>query len=109
MSQELPATLSTVRTEFATFFERVKVLYNHKFVKNETDYKVKNIRKYADLLWEAGHIGEFTKTEIDDAINHFSCLLPGKMKRDDPYLEYLDAWISLAISDLNQEIGDCIR
>ena len=109
MSQELPATLSTVRTEFATFFERVMVLYNLKFARQETDHTVKNVRKYADLLWEAGHISEYTKTEIDDSINYFSCLLPGKMKRDDPYLEYLDAWISLAISDINAEIGEMIH
>ena len=109
MSKELPATLSSVRMEFATFFERVMVLYNLKFAKEETDHKVKDIRKYADELWEAGHISEYTKTEIDDSINHFSCLLPGKMKKDDPYLEYLDAWVSLAIMDINSEIGDCIH
>ena len=109
MSKELPATLSSVRMEFATFFKRVMVLYNLKFVKEETDHKVKDARKYSEELWEAGHIGEYTKTEIDDAINYFSLLLPGKTKRDDPYLEYLDAWISLAISDINAEIGEIIH
>ena len=109
MSKELPATPSSVRTGFATFFERVMVLYNLTFLKEEKDHKVQNVRKYSEELWNAGHISEYIKSEIDDAIENFACLLPGKTKRDDPHLEYLDAWVSLAISDINSEIGELVH
>ena len=69
MSKELPATLSSVRTGFATFFERVMVLYNLTFLKEEKDHKVQNVRKYSEELWDAGHISEYIKSEIDDAID----------------------------------------
>ena len=67
------------------FIKKSLFEYNIKFAKEETDHKVDSTRKYANELWKVGHIGEYTKTEIDDAINYFSLLLPGKMKRDDPH------------------------
>ena len=109
MSKELPATIGSVRTEFATFFKRVMVLYNLKFAKEETDHKVNDTRKYLDELWEAGHISEYIKSEIEEAIKLFSLLLPSQLKRGHTDLEYLEAWITLAISDINAEIGEMIH
>lgn len=109
MSKKLPATLSTLRTEFATFFDRVMVLYNLSFTKEEKDHRVEDVKRFADELFNADKISEYIKTVIDDAIENFALLLPGKRKRDDPYLEYLDAWISLSIDDINSEIGELIH
>lgn len=102
-------SLSFVRREFGTFFDRVRVLYNLTFVKEEKDHRVEDVKRFADELFTADKISEYIKTVIDDAIENFALLLPGKMKRDDPYIEYLDAWVSLSISDINSEIGELIH
>ena len=106
--QETP-TISYVRTEFGIFFERVMVLYNLTFFKEEKDHRVEDVKRFTIELFEADKISEYIKSVIDDAIENFSSLLPGKRKRDDPYLEYLDVWVSLAISDINSEIGELIH
>ena len=109
MSKQITSTLSYVRREFGTFFDRVRVLYNLSFNKEEENHKVEDAKRFATELFEADKISEYVKTVIDDAIENFASLLPGKRKRDDPYIEYLDAWISLSISDINSEIGELIR
>ena len=102
-------TVSFVRTQFSIFFERVMVLYNLSFVKEEKAHKVEDVKRFATELFDADRISEYVKNLIDEAIQYFSSLLPGKRKRDDPYLEYLDAWVSLSISDINSEIGELIH
>lgn len=102
-------TISSVRSQFSTFFNRVMVLYNLSFQKEETSHKVDDVKKFAEELFAADRISEYIKSEIDEAIDRFASVLPGKMKRDNPYLEYLDAWLSLSISDLNAEIGELIH
>ena len=102
-------SVSYMRRQFGTFFERVMVLYNLSFNKEEESHKAEDVKRFAKKLFEADRISEYIKTVIDDAIENFALLLPGKMKRDDPYLEYLDAWVSLSISDINSEIGELIH
>ena len=109
LKEENTPTVSSVRTQFSTFFERVMVLYNQVFFKEEKDHRVEDVKRFAIELFEADKISEYIKSVIDDAIENFASLLPGKRKRDDPYLEYLDAWVSLAISDINSEIGELIH
>ena len=109
MSKRLPATLSSVRTEFATFFERVMVLYNLTFRKEEKDHKVDDVKRFTLELYEAGSISDYIKETIDDTIEKFALLLPGQTKKRCVDLEYLDAYISLNISDINSEIGELIH
>ena len=106
--QETP-TISYGRAEFGIFFERVMVLYNLTFFKEEKSHRVEDVKRFATELFKADKISEYIKSVIDDAIENFASLLPGKRKRDDPYLEYLDAWISLSIDDINSEIGELIH
>ena len=105
---ELPS-VSFMRSQFGTFFDRVRVLYNILFVKEEKSHKAKDIKRFAEELFAADRISEYVKSEIDEAIDLFTSVLPGKMKRGDPYLEYLDAWLSLSIGDINAEIGELIH
>ena len=109
MSKRLPATLSSVRTEFAAFFQRVMVLYNLKFFKEVQDHKVEDVKRFTLELYDAGSISDYIKELIDDTIEKFTLLLPGQIKKGIVDLDYLDAHISLAISDINAEIGDCIH
>ena len=109
MSKRLPATLSSVRTEFATFFERVMVLYNLSFFKEEKDHKVEDVKRFTIELHEAGRINDYIKELIDESISDFALLLPGQVKKRGIDLDFLDAKISLAISDLNAEIGELIH
>ena len=85
------------------------VLYNLTFFKEEKSHRVEDAKRFSVELFEADKISEYIKSVIDDAIENFALLLPGKRKRDDPYLEYLDAWVSLAIGDINSEIGELIH
>ena len=109
MSKRLPATLSSVRTEFATFFQRVMVLYNLKFFREEKDHRVEDVKRFALELYDAGSISDYIKDLIDDTIEKFALLLPGQIKKRGVDLDYLDAHISLAISDINAEIGEMIH
>ena len=45
---ELPVTVSSVSHEFGTFFDRVRVLYNLAFFKEEKGYKAEAVKKYPD-------------------------------------------------------------
>ena len=108
-SQKLRPTVSSVRTQFATFFERVMVLYNLRFFKEEKDHKVEDVKRFALELYEAGAISEYIKENIDDTIEKFTLLLPGQMKKRFVDLEYLEAYTSLNIGDINSEIGELVH
>lgn len=109
MSNQSKNSISYVRREFALFFERVMVLYNLRFNKEEKDHKVEDVKRFASELYDTGYISDFIKTYIDDTIEMFALLLPGQAKKRGVDLDYLDACISLNISDINSEIGELIH
>ena len=102
-------SVSTVRRNYSTFFQRVMVLYNLSFAKEETDHKVEDVKRFTIELHEAGRISDYIKEIIDESIANFRLLLPGQMQKGIVDLEYLDANISLAISEINAEIGELIH
>ena len=102
-------SVSSVRTSYSTFFDRVRVLYNLSFIKEEKDHKVEDVKRFAIELHEAGRISDYIKELIDESIADFTLLLPGQAKKRSIDLDFLDAKISLAISDLNAEIGELIH
>ncbi len=106
---ELPVTVSSVRHEFGTFFDRVRLLYNLAFFKEEKDHKVDDVKRFTVELYEAGRISDYIKTVVDESIANFALLLPGQIEMGAAILGYLDASISLAISDINAEIGELIH
>ena len=108
-SRKLPATISSVRTSFALFFERVMVLYNLTFQKEEKDHKVEDVKRFTLELYQSGHISDYIKETIDDTVEKFALLLPGQIKKRYVDLDYLDAFISLNIDDINSEIGELIH
>ena len=97
---------SIVRHHFGFFFERVRWLYNLSFLKEEKSSKVKDVNRYADELFKANRISEYIHSIIGEAIQKFTLLLPGNLKKMAPNLEYLDQWISTSISDINLEISE---
>ena len=101
--------VSIVRRQYSTFFERVMVLYNLVFFKEEKDHKVEDVKKFTVELYEAGRISDYIKETIDESVANFALLLPGQIKRGIVDLDYLDANISLAISEINAEIGKLIH
>ena len=101
---EIPS-VSSVRTSYSAFFEKVMVLYNLAFFKEEEDHKIENVKKFAIELHEAGRISDYIKEVIEESIADFALLLPGQLKTEG-VLDYLNAKISLAISDINAEIGE---
>ena len=109
LEQNEMLSVSSVRTSYSTFFERVMVLYNLTFFKEEKDNKVEDVKRFAIELHEAGRISDYIKEIIDESIANFALLLPGQIKRGIVDLDYLDANISLAISDINAEIGELIH
>ena len=108
-NQQSKASVSYVRTQFALFFQRVMVLYNLRFSKEEKDHKVEDVKRFTIELYEADYISDYIKETIDDTIEMFSLLLPGQIKKRNVDLDYLDACISLNISDINSEIGELIH
>ena len=103
---ELPETVSSVRHKFGTFFDRVRWLYNLAFFKEEKSYKVKDVERYAEDLFQANRISEYVFLIIKEAIEKFPLLLPGNLKKMAPNLEQLDQWITISISDINSEINE---
>ena len=95
---------SIVRHDFGTFFDRVRVLYNLSFLKEEKSGKAKDANRYADELFQANRISEYIYSIIGEAIQKFALLLPGNLKKMAPNLEHLDQWITISICDINQEI-----
>ena len=104
---EFPDTVSSVRHEFGTFFDRVRVLYNLAFFKEEKGYRAEAVKKYADELFEANRISEYVHSIIGEAIQKFTLLSPVKLKEMNPTkLEQLSKWINISIYDINGEITD---
>ena len=104
---EHPISVSIVRHEFGTFFDRVRWLYNLAFFKEEKDYRAEAVKKYADELFEANRISDYIHSIIGEAIEKFTLLSPVKLKEMNPTkLEQLSKWINISISDINGEIND---
>ncbi len=104
---ELPVTVSSVRHEFGTFFDRVRVLYNLAFFKEEKGYRAEAVKKYADELFEANRISEYVHSIIVEAIQRSTLLSPDKLKEMNPdKLSMLSQWINISISDINGEINE---
>jgi len=104
---DLPVTVSSVRHQFGTFFDRVGLLYNLSFFKEEKGYRAEVVKKYADELFEANRISDYIHSIIGEAIEKFTLLSPVKLKEMNPTkLEQLSKWINISISDINGEIND---
>ena len=104
---EFPVTVSSVRHEFGTFFDRVRVLYNLTFFKEEKGYRAEAVKKYADEMFEANRISEYVHSIIGEAIEKFTLLSPVKLKEMNPTkLDQLSKWINISIYDINSEIAD---
>ena len=104
---EHPISVSIVRHEFGTFFDRVRWLYNLAFFKEEKGYRAEVVKKYADELFEANRISEYVHSIIGEAIQKFTLLSPVKLKEMNPTkLDQLSKWINISISDINGEIND---
>ena len=107
---ELPVTVSSVRHEFGTFFDRVRLLYNLAFFKEEKGYRAEAVKKYSDELFEANHISDYIHSIIGEAIEKFTLLSPVKLKEMNPTkLEQLSKWINISISDINLEIAELVK
>ena len=108
-NQQNKASVSYIRTQFALFFQRVMILYNLKFSKEEKNHKVEDVKRFTLELYEADYISDYIKETIDNTIVKFALLLPGQIKKRCVDLDYLDAFISLNIDDINSEIGELIH
>ena len=105
-NEERPNGPSIVRHDFGVFFDRVRWLYNLAFFKEEKSYKVKDVERYAEDLFQANRISEYVFLIIKEAIEKFPLLLPGNLKKMAPNLEQLDQWITISINDINSEINE---
>lgn len=104
---EFPVTVSGVRHEFGTFFDRVRLLYNLVFFKEEKGYRAEAVKKYADEMFEANRISEYVHSIIGEAIQKFTLLSTAKLKEMNPTkLNQLSKWINISIYDINSEIQD---
>ena len=104
---EHPLTVSEVRHEFGTFFDRVRLLYNLAFFKEEKGYRAEVVKRYSDELFEANRISDYIHSIIGEAIEKFTLLSPGKLKEMNPdRLNQLSQWINISIDDINGEIND---
>ena len=106
LNEERLTSPSILRHEFGTFFDRVRVLYNLSFLKEEKSCKAKDVNRYADELFQANRISEYIYSIIGEAIQKFALLLPGNLKKMTPNLEHLEQWISISICDINLEINE---
>ncbi len=108
-NQDLPISVSIVRHEFGTFFERVLMLYNLAFFKEEKGYRAEAVKKYADELFEANRISDYIHSVIGEAIQKLTLLSPVNLKEMNPdKLRTLSKWISISIFDINLEINELI-
>ena len=104
---EHPISVSIVRHEFGTFFDRVRWLYNLAFFKEEKGYRAEVVKKYADELFEANRISDYIHSIIREAIEKFTLLSPVKLKEmNSNKLKLLREWIDISISDINGEISE---
>ena len=102
---ELPVTVSSVRHQFGTFFDSVRMLYNLAFFKEEKGYRAEVVKKYADEMFEANRISEYVHSIIGESIQKFTLLSPVKLKEMNPTkLKQMSKWINISICDINQEI-----
>lgn len=108
-NQKNHLSVSDVKEQYITFFERVMILYNLALSKKEKDHDVEDMKRFANELYETGRISEFVKGEIDNALDDFALLLSAQSKKWAIDLDYLDARISLATDDINAEIGALIH
>ena len=105
--QENPISVSIVRHEFGTFFDRVRWLYNLAFFKEEKGYRAEVVKNYADELFEANRISDYIHSIIGEAIEKFTLLSPVKLKEmNSDKLRMLSQWINISISDINGEINE---
>ena len=109
LNQKNHLTVSDVRKQYTSFFERVMVLYNLTLSKNEKDHDVEDVKRFATELYETGHIDDYDKKAIDEALDDFTSLLSVQSNKWDIDLEYLDARISIATESINAEIGALIH
>ena len=106
---EQPISVSIVRHEFGTFFDRVRWLYNLSFFKEEKGYRAEVVKRYADELFEANRISDYIHSIIGEAIQKFTLLSPVNLKEMNPdKFRMLSKWISISISDINLEIDELI-
>ena len=105
-NEDRPTSPSLIRHDFGTFFDRVRVLYNYSFFKEEKSSKAKDVNRYADELFQANRISEYIHSIIGEAIQKFTLLLPGNLKKMSPNLEELEQWIDISICDINLEISE---
>ncbi len=108
-NQKNHLSVSDVRKQYVSFFERVMVLYNLALSKEEKDHDVEDVKRFAIELYETGRIDDYDKKAIDDALDDFTSLLSVQSKKWPIDLEYLDARIDLATSSINAEIGALIH
>ncbi len=101
-------TVSSVRSQFITFFDRVRVLYNLSFSRKEKSNGVEDAERFINKLFEADKIGKDIKYAVDEVIQYFAYLLP-KKEVDDLVLAHFDGLISALIYDINAEIGALIH
>ena len=109
LNQKNHLTVSDVKKQYISFFERVMVLYNLTLSKNEKDHDVEDVKRFATELYETGRIDDYDKKEIEEALEDFASLLTAESNKWDIDLEYLDAMIDLATSSINAEIGALIH
>ena len=102
-------SVSDVKKQYISFFERVMVLYNLTLSKNEKDHDVEDVKRFATELYDTGRIDDYDKKEIEEALEDFASLLTAESNKWDIDLEYLDAMIDLATSSINAEIGALIH
>lgn len=105
---EEPLSVSIVRHDFGTFFDRVRWLYNLSFFREEKGYRAEAVKKYADELFEANRISDYIHSIIGEAIEKFALLLPGNLKKMAPNLDHLEQWISISIHDINLEMSELV-
>ena len=98
-----------VRKQYASFFERVMVLYNLTLSKGEKDHDVEDVKRYATELYETGRIDDYDKKVIDEALEDFASLLIAESNKWPIDLEFLDARIDFATDEINAEIGALIH
>lgn len=109
LNQKNHLSVSDVRKQYVSFFERVMVLYNLTLSKNEKDHDVEDVKRFATELYETGRIDDYDKEVINKALDDFTSLLTAESNKWDIDLEFLDARIDLATSSINAKIGALIH
>jgi len=108
-NQKNHLTVSDVRKQYISFFERVMVLYNLTLSKNEKDHDVEDVKRFATELYETGRIDDYDKKVIEEALEDFTSLLTAESNKWDIDLEFLDVRLSFAIDNINAKIGALIH